>query len=163
MLGCPLKILASSSSAKGLREGPCAGGAGVWAGCNEGHCKGQGEDEHDKPVPHSLPPRITALRLVPGPRCLWWPRGPGDPVHQLHHSPVPMPLQSAHSQELASSPTAEQSWCVPREPQELQSRSLQGLGEQQNPLSPKAPELWGANSAAALSPPPPCSLADIPG
>ena len=76
---------------------------------------------------------------------------------RLHPSPVPVSLQSPHSQESAPSPTEEQRWWVPREPQELQSRSLQGLGEQRDPLPPKAPELWAASPGAVLSPPPPCS------
>lgn len=73
-----------------LCEGPCIGGAGVWAGCNGGHCKGQGDDEHHNPMPQSLPARTRALRLSPGPRWLWWPRGPGDPV------PPAAPLTGAH-------------------------------------------------------------------
>ena len=35
-------------------------GTRVWSSCNVGHCKGQGDVEHNKPLPRSLPPRVTA-------------------------------------------------------------------------------------------------------
>ena len=93
--------------------------------------------------PCHAPSLHASQRLSPSPQWLCKPPRPGHPVPPLPPSPLYVPLQSLHSQDSVASSRAAQHWWVPREPQELQTRSLHGLRRATVPAATKGPRAVG--------------------